>query len=193
MSDATELLSKPPDKILEYINQNYDNINVDCDFNWHLVAEIAAGNAMRFSEIDRVAALSWATASVIIYDRLEATVGPKEFQSFGLSAAEVRSNTILSLGPVPGHLVLDPENLENWFFRRAGMTLDEARELVRRWDNLSSNDMSRLLNLRDCYQAINILHNRGFLQRTQELSEWQSVLERLTIALRTPRGTGTSL
>ncbi len=177
--DATELLSKSPDIVLAYIKDNEIIINNICDFNWLLVAEITASRSILDCSNDRMRALSWATASVIIYDKLEAASGPRELQFFGLSAAEIRSNMILSFGPVPGHRVLDPDNIENWFFRRLGMNLDEARELTRRWDDLSADEAFRLLNFAVCYEAIKILHSRGLFQRTQEFSEWQTVLSGL--------------
>lgn len=177
--DATELLSKSADIVLAYIRENEMIISYECDFNWLLVAEIATSRSLTIYSDDRMSALSWAITSVIIYDRLEATVGPQELQFFGLSAAEVRSNMILSLGPMPGHVVLDPGNIEDWFFRRLGMNLDEAREFTRRWDDLSADETFRLLDLRSRYEAIKMLHAKGLFQHTQELSEWQTVLSGL--------------
>jgi hypothetical protein len=174
MNDANELLGLPPEQVAKYAHEKSDDINTESQFNWHLVAEISASNAIRLATKDRVAALSWAVASVIIYDRLDATAGPQELQFFGLSAAEVRSNTILSLGPEPGHLVLDPKNVEDWFFRQASMTLDQAKELARQWVDLSPDDAFRLLHLRNCFGAVKPLQAEGLFNRDKDLSDWEA-------------------
>jgi len=179
MNDANELLEFSPEQIADYAHKNSDQINAESQFNWHLVAEISAGNAIRLVPIDGMAALSWAVASVIIYDRLDATAGPREHQFFGLSAVDVRSNMILSLGPVPGNPVLDPKNIEDWFFRQANMTLDQAKELARQWVDLSPGDAFRLLNLRNCYDAIKTLQSKCLFDRTKDLSDWEDVLSKL--------------
>ncbi|MBR8834026.1 MAG: hypothetical protein DSM106950_08285 [Stigonema ocellatum SAG 48.90 = DSM 106950] len=88
-------------------------------FNWLGLAEAATFEAQSASD------LAWAEVATSVYERLAATANSSAQESLMISAMLLRASMIARFGSVPGHLVLDLDQLKKivgWVERKRNPT-----------------------------------------------------------------------
>jgi hypothetical protein len=150
---------------------------MDADFNWTLLAEVAATKSSLANLGAGAFPLEWATIGVLVYDRLTHSSDPLFRDSYSLSAMILRSNMIATFGPESNHPVLDPQLVEDWFFRELNITYEEASDEVKQWDDLPSRHRFRLFDIKARLEPIRTLLGKGLIQRIGEVMRWQQLLD----------------
>ncbi|AGA27610.1 hypothetical protein [Singulisphaera acidiphila] len=178
ITQASDLLSQPPDKILLFVQQHEADIDLESDFNWLLVAEVSATKANINYCKDPADVLAWATASIMIYERFAGRDGARFSEHFDLSALGVRANAIYDFGPVSGHFVLDPNILVDRFFSQIDLTLEQAATTISQLADLPIEQCFQLYKLRERCEIIRGVLSKNLLPRAEELSEWQRLFDK---------------
>jgi hypothetical protein len=120
---------------------------------------------------------AWATAAVLIYDRLgEICTKPSDRSHFATSGMSIRAFLINKLGPRPGHPALDPATLENWFFQRLDMHHEQAVAMSRDPLNLSTQDFLQINSLKDRARLLKSVQPQQLFHRADELKRWYELL-----------------
>jgi len=145
-------------------------------FDWLGLAEAAALNA-RF-ELD----LDWAKIAISIYDQLAKKVESKsQRESLMYSQMNLRAFLIARLGAVPGHPILDPQPIINWFFDSLTLTVEEASERAARWTDLEIERVRELRRIKNRLSPIKVLKEANMLPHDSysSLSSWLSIRSQL--------------
>jgi hypothetical protein len=145
-------------------------------FRWHSFADSAATLAKRAKDSDPAAALEWSSISAEVYDRLARDNEGMTRHLFELSCMTLRSIMILALGPRPGHLVLDPWIVEEWFFRAAGLDLQRASALAHDLTSIEQGDAIALTFIAEKFEVLRPLLIANVLDRTDDLASWNKLL-----------------
>ena len=88
-----------------------------------------------------------------------------------------RAVVISKSGPQPGNFVRNPAILEDWFFRRINMPLDEAVFLSQNSLKLSSEDFLRVSSLKDRVRLMKGVRHQEAFRRRDELVKWYALLD----------------
>ncbi|HET6382346.1 MAG TPA: hypothetical protein VFJ58_03055 [Armatimonadota bacterium] len=123
-----------PPEILRWLARAWSGIDPTPDqFNWGGLAGVAASEAQLC--LDRVESLRWAEVSVSIYDglgngglRQPGFVG--RLDSFQYSAMNLRAVMIVRYGASPGHNLLDPAIVIQWFYSILPMSCEGAAAIL---------------------------------------------------------------
>jgi len=146
------------------------------DLEWQDVAEFASSRAVCDSRLDAKEAIEWATVAVLVFDRLTEVcqVNSAHYEFDGMS---LRAGMVRDYGPEAGHPVLDPALVENWFFRRLKVSLEEAVALWANVAQLPTEVFLRLASLKDRLRVIRPVFLKGLIRRKDDLAKWLTFLK----------------
>ena len=123
-------------------------------------------------------ALTWATIAVLIGDRLaERCHQPGDRSAAAVEAMSLRVCMLNAVGPRPGHPVLDPATVENWFFRNLDMPYESALHQSRYVGQLSTDEFLTLSRLKDRIRIMCGVKSQELFRRADELARWYWLLE----------------
>ncbi|MBA4190011.1 MAG: hypothetical protein C0467_18660 [Planctomycetaceae bacterium] len=176
--DGATLVDYPPSIVAGYLKEHSNEIALESEFNWLLVAEVAASNANDAS-LPQADALSWAWVAVTVYDKLKQdTTSKNASNSFSTKAMHIRVNMILTYGEQGNENLCDPRLVEEWFFRELDYTMSEAAELLATWATVPPKEQFQLLYLELRFQVVERLLDGSFCHRSTELHAWRELLNR---------------
>ena|SRR5438876_5265581 len=139
---------------------------------WQAVAYDAAQKARLGSD------LTWAQVATSVYDHLATQADNAGRNSFMLSSMMLRADMISRLGVVPGHPVLDIDNISRWFFDSLEIPYEEASRQADAWTELQVEDIRKLRAIKNRLGVIKLLSDEGLLDDT-ELSKWLLLRDKL--------------
>jgi hypothetical protein len=168
-----ELLAQPADAVLEFVRQHKSAI--DGSLPWQELAEGAKNQAM--SRADSPDALTWAATAVMLYDRLgERCDEPRTRAQCTNAAMSLRAEMLNAHGPQSAHLVLDPMNLEAWFFRSLEWRYEKVARMMQNEDELSSDEFQSLKRLKERTRILQSVRSQDWFQRGDELALWYGLI-----------------
>lgn len=176
-----ELLQQDACDVLTWVKQVREGkLQSPINFNWHGLAEAAAMEArLNYGDNSPTLNLSWAEVATSIYDYLANLAGESAGESFLISSMLLRVAMIADFGAIPGHPVLDIDQVINWFFDSLKMSPDEAKQKAPNWRNCSINEIRELRKIKNRLKVIFVLIDSGKLVPNVELSTWLSLRSQL--------------
>jgi hypothetical protein len=170
---AAELLAQPADDVFAFVRQQESAI--DGSLPWQELAEGAKTHAT--SRADSADALTWATTAVILYDRLGERCAERRTRAQCTNAAmSLRAEMLNAHGPHSAHLVLDPMNLEAWFFRNLEWRYEKVARMMQNEDELSSDEFQSLKRLKERTRILQSVRTQEWFQRGDELALWYGLI-----------------
>lgn len=149
-------------------------LNPPQKFNWLGLAEAAAFDAESASD------LSWAEVATSVYERLAAeTANSSARESLMISSMLLRAAMIAKLGPVPGHSVLDIDQIICWFCDSLTLSRDSATKKAANWRECNIEEIRELRRIKNRLQVISALADSDKCVLNQELKAWLSLWEEL--------------
>jgi hypothetical protein len=171
-----DVLEWCPEAVLAWVQQHCPAI--DCREDWQDLAYGCSSTATCNSGLSEDEVVAWATAAVLIYDRLgEICAKPSDRSYFAASAMSLRAFMINKFGPQSGHPVKDPKILEDWFFRRVDMPHAAAVLMSENSLNLSTPDFLRISSLKDRVRLMRSVQPQQGFARRDELNRWYELLD----------------
>ena len=167
------LLRSPPGDVEEFVRSG----NAPEDFNWLLLAEKAAANALPLTPSDLATSLAWAEVAGLAYQRLaESGMRTKERSEEDLMW--LRAELIMRHGPRKGDPFLDCDQIFDWFLNTYGSEFDAVRDATVPWPELP---IARIRQLRQITHGLAILRRLAQCERsrTPEIQRWQALREKL--------------
>ena len=132
-------------------------------------------------------ALQWAGVALASYDHLIRRASPRDRNSYQDSAMNLRASLISKVGAIPGHRVLDANEIVAWFFDHLRLTPQQARAEARAWKEgpddgtqlRQAEKLRRLRRVKNRLTPIAVLMESGQLEPTPALRAWLEVREHL--------------
>jgi hypothetical protein len=163
-----DLLAQPADAVLAMVREQESKI--DGSRPWHELAEGATSKATSGADAE---ALTWATAAVILLDRLgERGDGRRTREKSVNAAMELRAAMLNAHGPQATHPLLDPMILEAWFFRGLELRYEKAMRMLDNEGELTAEQFQSLKRLKDRIRILRSLEKQQWYQRGDELEMW---------------------
>jgi hypothetical protein len=176
---ANDLLQRGPARAQAWLDHvQAGRIAAPADFNWLGLAQVAAQQATYGSDaISDDEALAWARIAVDVYDRLANRAKPNSNNrnEFERSAMFVRAALINRFGAQPGHPLLDPHVIEQWFFDRLSLSPDQAIQMT----NESYDRFLQLRAIKNRLAVIELLMSEGHWRDNAALQQWVEIRDRL--------------
>jgi len=173
---VTDLLAQPADAVLAFVQRH--RAAIDCMPAWRDLAYGAGAKPICWSDPTTADALTWAAVAVLIADCLaECCHQPGERSAAALEAMSLRACMLNTFGPRPGHPVLDPPVLEDWFFKNVDIPYESALHQSRYIVQLSTNDFLTLSRLKDRIRIMQGVKSQQLFRRADELARWYKLLE----------------
>jgi len=170
---VAEWLAQPADDVLAFVRQQESAI--DGSLAWRELAEGATTEAT--SRAESPDALTWATAAVILYDRLGERCAERRTRAQCTNAAmSLRAEMLNAHGPQSAHLVLDPMNLEAWFFRNLEWRYEKVARMMQNEDEVSSEEFQSLKRLKERARILQSVDTQAWFQRGDELALWYGLV-----------------
>jgi len=141
--------------------------------NWLGLAEGASFEAQSASD------LAWAEVAISVYERLAAEANSSAQESLMISAMLLRVSMIARLGSVPGHLVLDLDQIIRWFRDRQMMSCDSVAKKAANWHSCNIEEIRELRRIKNPLGVISILADSDKYVLNSELKNWLSLREKL--------------
>lgn len=171
---AVEMMRWPPGDVLARVRRHLEA--VDCGEGWQDLAYGCSSSATCGPKPDDEAA-TWATAAVLVYDRLGEVCAPSERARFSDTGMSLRAWAINELGPRSGDPVRDPAILEDWFFRRLDLPYEVAVSMSENLLTLSTEDFLRLSRLKDRVRLMGSVRPQELFQRIDEIRNWYAIIK----------------
>jgi hypothetical protein len=89
----------------------------------------------------------------------------------------LRVVVINKFGPISGDPVRDAAVLEDWFFQRLNMPIEQAISMAKNSLNLSSDDFLQISALKDRVRLMKSVRPQQVFLRTDELNKWYALLD----------------
>ncbi len=174
-----DLLKQEPAKILDWLKEvQSGSQQVDEDVNWWLgLAEMAAYSAT--TEVNVQDRLLWAQVVNSVQEYTANKANPAASNPHEVSAKLLAVRLIDELGPVVGHPILDPNLIEEWFFKGLTMSYEEAVSKAKNWRERPVEEIAQLRNLKNRLLPVEQLKEKGYLADNSELSKWLHIRNNL--------------
>ena len=151
------------------------SLNPPEGFNWLGLAEAAAFKARSASN------LAWAEVATWVYQRLvaEANNNMRQKESLMISLMMLRATMITKLGAITGHLVLDIDQLTQWFNESLMGSFEEVAKKAGNWREYQVEDIRDLRLIKNRLKVISILADSNKCVLDKELKAWLALREQL--------------
>lgn len=170
-----DMLDRPADSVLDFIRNHIES--VDGSLPWLDLAEGVSTKATSRPDVASPEALAWATAAVLLFDRLgERCEEGRDRTASTKAAMSLRAYMLNAHGPQSGHPVLDPMILEAWFFRGLEWRYEQVAQKLQSESDLSSSEFVSLNRLKDRIRILKSVHFQDQFQRPDELSMWYQLV-----------------
>jgi hypothetical protein len=179
---VNELLQQEPEQVQLWLERVWSGREeVPPDFNWLLLAEGAAFNAVARPQLQsRPPDLQWGRVAAAVYDHLAGQSAQESARhSLQCSSMNLRAALIKSYGAVPGDPVLDADRLRRWFFANLTMSPEEAARKAASWRDCDLEDIRTMRRIKSRLAILEPLWERGLLERTDELDAWFALKDQL--------------
>ncbi len=170
------LLKQSPQDVLAWIQRAWSGqIEVPENFNWLGIAESAGTTANLHADIQ------WAEVAIRIYEWLALQRSNPSFRHSELSSAMSLRSSMMHKHhqTVPGHYVLDPELIVQWFYNELAWNYDEVAEKTKNWQALSFEQILLLRQIKNRLSKLKHLVNDGYLQPANDLQAWLALYPEL--------------
>ncbi len=154
-------------------NIESDFIKPPFGFNWLGLAEAATFEAQSASD------LVWAGVAISVYERLAAEANSSTQESLIISAMLLRVSMIARFGSVPGHLVLDIDQIMRWFCTQQMMSWDSVAEKAANWRSCNIEEIRELRRIKNRLRVISMLAESHKYILNPELNNWLSLRDKL--------------
>lgn len=169
---AQNILSHPADAVLDFVRHNLDS--VDDSLPWQNFAMVVKDKAISLPASPEV--LTWATAAVLLLDRLGERCSDSRPRAAATKAAmALRAAMINAHGTQNAHPVLDPMILEAWFFRGLAWRYERVAQMLNSETELSWDQVSDLKRLKDGIRILKSVTNQGVFKKSDELDMWYAI------------------
>ncbi|MFB2923474.1 hypothetical protein [Aerosakkonema funiforme] len=149
-------------------------------FNWLGLAEAASFDAL---EGDRhypnKPSIKWAEVAIKVYEQLAESANADARDSFMNSSMMLRSATIAKFGAVPGHPVLDIDQILRWFNDSLRMSYSEAATKAANWKKCQIEEIRELRQIKNRLRVISVLADSDKLILNPEIHSWLSLQQKL--------------
>ncbi len=174
-SSLNHILEQNPETILTWVNSSWSSHNYETkEFNWLLLANVAAINARNASSNDSNP-IKWAEIAITVYDQLVNLAEKQRLgsgESFMISAMMLRTAMIEKFGLISNHPVLDASLILNWFWGNLKYSQEELAKKVADWRSLPIEDIRNLRKLKNQLKVILALANSDKYALDEELKSW---------------------
>jgi hypothetical protein len=172
---ALDMLDRPPDAVLDFIRHNLDS--VDGTLPWQQLARALSEKVISESVAASSNALDWASAAVLLLDRLGDRCDEERTRYSSIKAAmSLRAHCLNAFGAERGHTVLDPMILEAWFFRGLEWRYERAAQMMQAEDDLTPEESKSLNRLKDRIRILKSVAVQEHFLRPDELAMWYEFL-----------------
>ena len=169
-----DLLQQDARSVLAWLkNIESDFIKPPFGFNWLGLAEAATFEAQSASD------LVWAMVAILVYEQLAAEANSSAQESLMISAMLLRASMIARFESVPGHLVLDLDQIMRWFCDRQMMSWDSVAKKAANWRSCNIEEIRELRRIKNRLRVISILAESDKSILNSELNNWLSLREKL--------------
>lgn len=179
--NAGEMLQREASEVETWLRSAVaGEAEVPPSFNWHGFAEGAAQNALS-SEApgDAGVDLTWARIAAMAYQHLIDPSQPDTRDAFTLSLMMLRASLISRVGGAPGDSLLDADDLIRWFHDSLPMSLQEAEEKARRWQECSLDEIRKLRRIKNSLGVLAVLASTGRVRFDAETERWLRLRDEL--------------
>ncbi len=131
-------------------------------------------------ESDRVESLKWAAIALSVYGYLATERDVRgDFNSYELSAMNLRAAMICKFGVVIDHSVLDIQTIATWFGERTSFERQKLASIIDQWRLLPIQQIRELRQVKNRLSVIELLMDNGYLQDDTDLQEWVMLKKQL--------------
>lgn len=178
-TSVKDLLKQEPAELYNWLKAVREGTNtVTEDVNWWLgIAQSATSKATK--ETDAKVKLQWAEIALLVYEYLAEDLDRTSRDSFETSAMMFRALMVSQLGINFENPVLNPNLVEDWFFKRLPLSIEEAANKAANWPERPIEEIRQLRRIKNRLLVIKELRKEGYLKDNAELSKWIEISESL--------------
>jgi hypothetical protein len=177
------ILEQDAESVLIWVNNIFSGQTAQPqDFNWLLLADVAAAKARKGENCSGLCDRTWAQVATTIYDRLSDSAEqqkPGSGESFTISSMMVRAGAIAKLGVISDDLVLDVNLILQWFWHNIKESREDVEKKATNWKTLPIAEIRELRQLKNRLKVIAALANSDKYVLDEELKTWLAMWERL--------------
>jgi len=172
------LLEQDPNSVYHWIRQiQTGRRSAPEDFHWLGLVEAATSQAtFRHNLIDQQD-LMWALVALAAYQILIDHTG--QHDSWELSMMHLRALLIRRYRSLPRNVLLDIDQIVNWFWARLPISFDEAQQKVNQLKTLPADDLLDLRRIKNRLAVLIPLVDDHKLQPDTQLQRWLGLREHL--------------
>ncbi|MGB3262866.1 MAG: hypothetical protein WBA89_02825 [Microcoleus sp.] len=177
------ILEQNAESVLIWVNNIFSGQTAQPqDFNWLLLADVAAAKARKGENCSGLCDRTWTQVATTIYDRLSEAAEQKKpgsGESFTISAMMLRAGAIGQLGVIFNHPVLDVNLILQWFWHNIKESRENVEKKAANWKMLPIAEIRELRQLKNRLKVIAALANNNKYVLDEELNTWLSLREKL--------------
>jgi len=178
ISSIDAFLEQDPTSVYHWIRQvQTGRTSAPEDFNWLGLAEAVTTQASFKQDLEGQQDLMWALAALAAYRIL---MGPtSQDDSLEVSIMHLRAFFIRRYRSLPRSMLLDIDQIVDWFWARLPCSLDEAQQKVNELQTLPADDLLELRRIKNRLAVLVPLVDDQKLQPDEELQRWLELREDL--------------
>jgi hypothetical protein len=177
------ILEQDAESVLIWVNNIFSGQTAQPqDFNWLLLADVAAAKARKGENGSGLCDRTWAQVATTIYDRLAEAAEQKKpgsAESFTISSMMLRAGAIAKLGVISDDPVLDVNLILQWFWDNIKESREDVEKKATNWKTLPIAEIRELRPLKNRLKVIAALANSDKYVLDEELNTWLAMRERL--------------
>lgn len=181
-----QLLAQDPASVQTWLEGvKGGTVTVPPGFNWLGFAEITTAFARGSLGEDiknKVPDLDWAQVAATVNEYLtDISTAAINRHNHAIKAMRLRAFMIRRFGARPGHPILDPEYITNWFFTNLAVPLDDILYLLdfKDFRDLDPKDLIKLMEIRHFLRILDELVQSGHLVPEPKIQVWLALLPEL--------------